>query len=67
MTIDKSLKIKRGGISSRGVLKRGERVAQLRSQGKFDPESDSPIGLPKTRVIKIAMKKKKKVKGADEK
>jgi small basic protein (TIGR04137 family) len=67
VTIDKSLKIKRGGISTRSVLKRGERVAQLRSQGKFDESTDSPIGLPKTRVIKISMKKKKKVKGADEK
>ncbi|EAQ82555.1 small basic protein [Blastopirellula marina] len=60
MTIDKSLKVKRGGISSRSVLTRVERLEQMRKAGKFNPETDSPIGIPKTRVIKISMKKKKK-------
>jgi len=67
MTIDKSLKVKRGGISTRSVLKRVERLEQMKKQGKFDEESMSPIGLPKTRVIKISMKKKKKVKDEKEK
>ncbi len=67
MTIDKSLKVKRGGISTRSVLKRTERIAQMKAQGKFDDESQSPIGLPKTKVIKISMKKKKKVKEEDAK
>ncbi|MHC2069456.1 small basic protein [Bremerella sp. T1] len=67
MTIDKSLKVKRGGISTRSVLKRTERIAQMKAQGKFDEESQSPIGLPKTKVIKISMKKKKKVKEEDAK
>jgi len=62
MTIDRSLKVKRGGISTRSVLKRGERLAQLKAQGKFNEETDSPIHLPKTKVVKISMKKKKKVK-----
>ncbi|GAA4433217.1 MULTISPECIES: small basic protein [Bremerella] len=65
MTIDKSLKVKRGGISTRSVLKRSERIAQMKAKGTFDEESTSPIGLPKTRVIKISMKKKKKVKEED--
>lgn len=67
MTIDNSLKVKRGGISTRSVLKRSERIAQLRSQGRFDDQTDSPVHLPKTKVMKISMKKKKKVKGEDEK
>lgn len=66
MTIDQSLKVKRGGISTRSVLKRSERIAQMRSQGNFDESSQSPIHLPKTKVIKISMKKKKKVKGEEE-
>ncbi|MFI4876231.1 MAG: small basic protein [Blastopirellula sp. JB062] len=66
MTIDKSLKVKRGGISSRSVLTRVERLEKLREQGKFNPETDSPIGIPKTRVIKISMKKKKKTKKEEE-
>lgn len=65
MTIDKSLKVKRGGISTRSVLKRSERIAQMKASGKFDEENTSPIGLPKTKVVKISMKKKKKVKEED--
>lgn len=65
MTIDKSLKVKRGGISTRSVLKRSERIAQMKAQGSFSEESTSPIGLPKTKVVKISMKKKKKVKEED--
>ncbi|WDI45046.1 small basic protein [Bremerella sp. P1] len=67
MTIDKSLKVKRGGISTRSVLKRSERIAQMKQQGTFNDESTSPIGLPKTKVVKISMKKKKKVKEEDAK
>ena len=66
MTIDQSLKVKRGGISTRSVLKRSERIAQMRAQGTFDEAAQSPIHLPKTKVIKISMKKKKKVKGEEE-
>ncbi|PQO46476.1 small basic protein [Blastopirellula marina] len=62
MTIDKSLKVKRGGISTRSVLKRSERIAQMRANGNFDEETTPPIHLPKTKVVKISMKKKKKVK-----
>ncbi len=67
MTIDKSLKVKRGGISTRSVLKRTERIAQMKQRGTFDEETTSPIGLPKTKVVKISMKKKKKVKEEDAK
>lgn len=64
MTIDKSLKVRRGSVRSRSVLTRAERIAKLREQDRWQ-EGDSPIGLPKVRVYKISVKKKKK-KGKDD-
>ncbi len=61
MTIDKTLKIRRGSISSRNVLKRVERVAKLQEAERWH-DGDSVLGLPKVRVQKIALKKKKKSK-----
>ena len=61
MTIDKSLKIRRGSIASRNVLKRVERVAKLRETDRWT-EGDPVLGLPKVRVQKITLKKKKKSK-----
>lgn len=66
MTIDKSLKVKAGSVKSRNVLTRAERLAQMKSQGKWDAEESTILGMPKTRVRKISMKKKKKVKKADD-
>lgn len=65
MTIDKSLKVRSGVIRSRSVLTRAERIAKLQSQDRFQ-EGDSPFGLPKVRVMKLALKKKKKTKKAEE-
>ena len=65
MTIDKSLKVRAGIIRSRSVLTRAERIAKLQSQDRFE-EGDSPFGLPKVRVLKLAIKKKKKAKKAEE-
>ena len=65
MTIDKSLKIQRGLIKNRNVLTRGERLAKLQETDRWK-EGDSIFGLPKVRVQKISLKKKKKVKKADE-
>ncbi|MEQ8209284.1 MAG: small basic protein [Lacipirellulaceae bacterium] len=59
MTIDKSLKVRRGGVSSRSVLTRAERIVQLKDNGRWE-EGDSPLGLPKVRVKKLVLKKKKK-------
>lgn len=59
MTIDKSLKIRRGGSSNRSVLTRGERLEKLRESDRWQ-EGDSPFGLAKVRVRKLVMKKKKK-------
>ncbi len=65
MTIDKSLK---GGgrlVRTRNVLKRGERIARLKMEDRWE-EDQSPMGLPKVRVIKTVVGKKKKKKKTEE-
>jgi len=59
MSIHKSLVSKTKLSRHRNVLTRGERVAELRSQGMW-PEERSLFGLPKVRVQKV----KKRGKGA---
>ena len=50
MTMDRTLK-QRGGLArQRSVLTRAERIVLMTEEGKFDPEADSPMGLPKTKV-----------------
>ena len=61
MTIDKSLKVRRGATRNRSVLTRVERIARLVEADQWK-EGDSPLGLPKVRVRKLTMKKKKKKK-----
>jgi small basic protein (TIGR04137 family) len=65
MTMDNSLKVKAGAIRARNVLTRAERVARLRQMDRFD-EDASVVGMPKVRVVKVSLKKKKKVKKAEE-
>lgn len=65
MTIDRSLKVKAGSVKNRNVLTRAERLAQMEAKGDWT-EDNTIYGLPKTRVVKISMKKKKKVKGKEE-
>ena len=50
MSLDRTLKLKGGLRGSRSVLSRAERIAQLATEGKFDPEKDNPLGLPKVKV-----------------
>jgi len=50
MSLDRTLKVHGGLKGARSVLTRSERIAQLIEEGKFDPETDSPLGLPKLRV-----------------
>lgn len=64
MTIDKSLRIKAGAGKQRNVLTRAERLAKLKENDRWS-EGDKVIGLPKVRVPKIALKKKKKAKGPE--
>jgi len=65
MTIDKSLRVKSGAISNRNVLTRAERIAKLKETERWH-DGDSVLGLPKVRVLKLAMKKKKKAAKAEE-
>ena len=61
MTMDKSLRTRRGLVRSRSVLTRAERLERLQQAERWK-QGDSPLGLPKVRVFKLAMKKKKKKK-----
>ena len=65
MTIDKSLKIRAGGVKTRNVLTRAERLEKLKATDRWS-DGDSVLGLPKVRVQKITMKKKKKVKKVED-
>ncbi|MFT5524557.1 MAG: small basic protein (TIGR04137 family) [Pirellulaceae bacterium] len=65
MTIDKSLKIRAGSIKNRNVLTRFERLEKLKETDRWQ-EGEPVLGLPKVRVQKISLKKKKKVKKEDE-
>ena len=60
MTMDSSLKVKAGAIRARNVLTRAERIARLQELDRFDAE-ESVVGMPKVRVVKVSLKKKKKV------
>lgn len=66
MTMDKSLRVRKGSSSSRGVLSRAERITKLKELERWQ-DGQSPLGLPKVRVYKMSMKKKKKKaeEGAD--
>lgn len=64
MTIDKTLKVRRGMTSNRSVLTRAERLEKLKEADRWQ-DGDSPFGLPKVRVRKLQMKKKKKKKEED--
>jgi len=59
--MDRTLKTHGGLLRTRSVLTRAERIAKLVEEGKFDPEEDSPLGLPKVRVrqSKVGTKTKK--------
>ena len=61
MTIDKSLRIRRGSVKSRNVMKRGERIAKLKEAERWE-DTMSVLGLPKVKVVRLSMKKKKKKK-----
>ena len=65
MTIDKSLRVKAGAITNRNVLTRAERIAKLIETERWK-EGDRVLGLPKVRVLKLALKKKKKAAKAEE-
>ena len=59
MSIDKSLKRKTGGNRNRSVYTRAERINKMIEDGKW-VDGKSPFGLPKTRTLKVAARKKVK-------
>jgi small basic protein (TIGR04137 family) len=61
MSIDKSLRRKDSLQRSRNVLTRGERIKVMMDEERW-PDARSPFGLPKTKVIKVVIKKAKKAK-----
>ena len=64
MSIDKSLKRKSGIVQVRSVLTRVERITKMQEEDKWK-DGMSPYGIPKTRVLKVMLKKPKKVKAAE--
>jgi small basic protein (TIGR04137 family) len=65
MTMDKSLKVRLGLARARSVLNRAERIQRLKTADRWQ-EGDSPFGLAKVRVFKLALKKKKKKEKEEE-
>lgn len=61
MSVDKSLKRKGRLSRSRNVLKRDERIAQMKEAERW-VDGQSPFGIPKTRVLKVVIGKKKEKK-----
>lgn len=61
MTMDKSLRRKSTLARARSVLTRAERIDRLKADDRWQ-DGQSPLGLAKVRVFKLAMKKKKKKK-----
>ena len=59
MSIDKSLRRKNSLERSRNVLNRGERITKMQAEERWK-EGGSPFGLPKTKVLKLVVKKKVK-------
>ena len=65
MTIDRSLRRTNRLVRSRNVLTRAERIDKLKSDDRWE-EGRSPLGLPKVRVLKAVLGKKKKKKTKEE-
>jgi len=65
MTVDKSLRTRKGIVRARNVLTRAERIERLQQQDRWN-EEEGPCGLPKVRVYRVVVKKKKKKKGEEE-
>jgi small basic protein (TIGR04137 family) len=59
VSIDKTLKSRRGLSRTRNVLTRAERIAKLTEDDLFT-DGTSPMGLPKVRIEKTVTGKKKK-------
>ena len=65
MTMDKSLRVARGLTRPAACSPAIERITRLKAADRWQ-EGESPFGLPKVRVYKLAIKQKKKKKKEDE-
>ena len=65
MSLDKSLRRKSRLVRARNVYTREERIERLMATERWD-DGQSPIGLPKVRIVKTVAGKKKKKKAKDE-
>lgn len=67
VSLDQSLKRGSRLVRARNVMKRAERIAKLTDEDRWD-ETKSVIGIPKTKVPKtvVGRKKVKKVKEEDD-
>jgi len=65
MTIDRSLRVRKGMMSNRNVLNRAERLEKLKETERWQ-EGDPVLGLAKVRVEKLSLKRKKKVKKVED-
>ncbi len=59
MSIHRSLITKAGERKQRSVLKRIERIKILMDKGAFKEKNSSCFGLPKSKVLKIKIKKER--------
>lgn len=59
MSIHKSLSLKERERKSRSILKRIERIKILMDEGTFKEGVGSCYSLPKSKILKIKLKKKK--------
>lgn len=60
MSIHRTLRTGDTLKGTRNVLTRYERILQLEEQGRFVEGEDEPLGLPKTRVMKVKKRAKAK-------
>lgn len=61
MSLHRSLKAQPSALNQhRNVLRRAERIGWLIERDRFDPETDSPLGLAKVINRRVGAAKKKK-------
>ena len=65
MSLDKSLRRKSRLVRARNVYSREERILRLQAIDKWQ-EDQSPLGLPKVRIVRTVSGRKKKKKAKDE-
>lgn len=66
MTMDRTLKSSGSLKGNRSVMTRAERIEHMIEEGNFDPEDDSPFGLPKLRIRRSKAGAKKKEETPEE-